>query len=138
VYVYDFLSQQIHHIEGGGTMNAPLADDGFNYYIIAQPGISGIALFGDAGKFVSCGKQRIASLTENAQSLTAQLIFAAGENSIRLHGCCESAVKAKAVGQDLTVAYDAATQHFYVDIDAKLASSQHDGTRSLEVIFTKN
>jgi len=43
------LSQQVRRVAGDGTIDAPLANEGFNYYIIAQPGVSGIALFGDAG-----------------------------------------------------------------------------------------
>ena len=140
-YCYNFLTQQTHRLEPVEDFDAPLGDDGFSYYVVAQPGISGIAFFGDMGKFVSAGKQRIASLNETTTSLTANLIFAPGENHIRLHGCCKSPVKAKAGGQILDVSYDPASQHFYFDVDASLLSSfptAADSTRRIDVILEKD
>ena len=123
-YLYDFFSHQVYRVDSDATFRAPLHEDGFNYYVVAQPGISGIALFGDAGKFVSSGKQRVASLQQAPKKLTVNVIFAQGEKSIRLHGCCPSPVKASIAGKSLDVSYDPASQHFSVNVNADSAAAE--------------
>jgi len=133
-YVYDFFNQQAYRVDPDATFSAPLDEDGFNYYVIAQPGISGIALFGDAGTFVSSGKQRIASLQQEPKKLTVDVLFAQGEKGIRLHGCCPSPLKASVAGQVLDVSYDPASQHFAVDVNADQAAAK-DGALMAKVIL---
>jgi hypothetical protein len=115
-YVYDFTSKT-STLYSGRDVKAPLGPDGFGYFIVAPQGPSGIAFFGDEGKFVSNGKQRIAEIHEDESgTLTARIIFAEGENSITLHGCSPSAVTATVGGQPVDVAYDQASGHFTVDV----------------------
>jgi hypothetical protein len=133
-YLYDYFNQQAYRVDPDAAFRAPLGKDGFSYYVIAQPGICGIALFGDAGKFVSSGKQRIASLHQEPKKLAVDVIFAQGEKSIRLHGCCPSPVKASVAGHTLDVSYDSASQHFAVDVNADGAAAK-DGALTTEVIL---
>jgi hypothetical protein len=125
-YAYDFFRRTTHRVEGSFT--TPLDGDGVSYFIIAQPGVSGIALFGDAGKFVSDGKQRIASLRQEPGKLTAQVLFAAGETSVTLHGCCHSRPTVRVENRKLNVTYDPASKHFSVEVsppaDAPAAADQ--------------
>jgi hypothetical protein len=117
-YVYDFMTKSVTRLDPSIPVIAPLGDDGFNYYVIAEPGESGIAFLGDLGKWVSCGRQRIAEIHENGKRMSVKVVFAEGEKSVTLHGCSASPVTASAGGQDLNVAYDATSQHFTVDVDS--------------------
>jgi hypothetical protein len=112
-YIYDYFAKSIHRPDSSGRFTAPLHRDGLNYYIIAEPGPSGIALFGDEDKFVSSGRQRIASIIETAKSLSVVVIFAPGEPSICLHGCSPTPITA---GGNLKVTYDSTSQHFTVEV----------------------
>jgi hypothetical protein len=139
-YAYDFFTHDVHKFRPGNDLVLPLGKDGFSYLLISQPGASGIAFFGDEGKFVSNGKQRIASIKQTSDTLTADVIFAAGETSVRLHGCCESPVEATTNGQTLNVSYDPPSRHFSVDVDAKWLEGmpvEADGTRRLSVTLRK-
>jgi hypothetical protein len=85
VFVYDYFA-------GSGTlMNAASAPgsaesaSAFSYRVIVPVGPSGIAFLGDAGKYVSLGKKRIAALSDNG-SLNVSVSFAAGEGAVTLHG----------------------------------------------------
>ena len=129
-YVYDFMNKTVQRVRT--KMTAPLGADGFNYYIVALRGRSGIAFFGDLNKFVSNGKQRIARIQEEWAKLTATVLFADGEKSVTLHGCCTLPVTATVNGQKLDVQYDpAASGHFTVDIPSNSAGS-------VDVILTTN
>src|SRR6266511_1005389 len=64
--------------------SARVPDDGA-YWIVAPVGASGVAFLGDADKFVSNGRKRVARLRDTG-TLTVQLIFAEGEDRLRLHG----------------------------------------------------
>jgi hypothetical protein len=139
-YVYDFLNGDVRRVETDDELNSPLGDDGFSYFVVAEPGASGIAFFGDEGKFVSNGRRRIASIAEKPGDLTAEVIFASGETNIRLHGCCESPVEATANNHPLHVSYEPASRHFYVDVDAKWLTdaANPDGTRRISVKLRKD
>lgn len=140
VYVYDFLADSVRRVEAGEHFVSPLGKDGFTYVIVAQQGASGIAFFGDEGKFVSNSRQRIASISETGNTLTAEVIFARGESTIRLHGCCESPVTATIDGHDLNVSYDPASRHFTVDIDAGRSAGSSvstDGTWRVSVTLRR-
>jgi hypothetical protein len=140
-YLYDFFANEVRRVDSGGNFDSPLGKDGFSYFVIAQPGISGIAFFGDAGKFVSNGRQRIASIRETPGKLTAEVVFAQGETNVRLHGCCDAPVQAMVGDHVLDVSYDPGSRHFYVDIDAKLLTEppdSTDGTRRISVTLRKD
>jgi hypothetical protein len=112
------------------------------YYIVAPIGPSGMALFGDKGKFVSMGKERIASLKEGPRSLTAQLLFAANENSVTLFGDALSkpAVTVRG-GHAGAVAFTKATGYFSVRIAPHMSAPpvrlHGDLVRRVTVDFTQ-
>jgi hypothetical protein len=91
VSVYDYFSHVVSHVVAGQNFQAMVGGGETGYYIVAPAGPSGIALFGDQGKFASMGKQRIESLKEDANSVTAQVLFAAGDDPVTLFGDAPSA-----------------------------------------------
>jgi hypothetical protein len=78
---------------------------------------SGVALFGDADKFVPDGRKRIAALEDAPQRLTATVLFAPGEDSVRLFGYAPRppAVKAQE-GSSGEVSFDGKTGRFEVRV----------------------
>jgi hypothetical protein len=95
----------------------PLERDGTAYYEVAPVGKSGLAFFGDADKFVSNGRQRIALLKDARGKLTATITFAAGEKSVRVFGYASKVPKitarSGAVGDS---SFDAQTGRFSVEV----------------------
>lgn len=132
-YIYDFFGKTVSQPETNGQFKAPLHKEGFNYYVIADAGPSGIALFGDEEKFISSGRQRIASVLETEKEMTVDVVFAAGEPSVRLHGCCASAVRASAGAKELPVSYDAKSGHFEVDVP----NGSDGGVGAVEVVLQR-
>ncbi len=89
---------------------------------IAPFGVSGMAFFGDSGKFVSSGRKRIAAIDEKPGSLTVTVTFAAGEKSVRLFGYAASAPRAVARrGAAGPVTYDASTGRFEAEVSPSSA-----------------
>jgi hypothetical protein len=84
--IYDYFAHLVRHVAPGQSFESAIGPGDAAYYIVAPVGPSGIALFGDAGKFVSMGKERIASLKEGPRSITAEVLFAPGEDSVTLLG----------------------------------------------------
>jgi hypothetical protein len=89
--VYDYFSHLVSHVAGGQEFKSFIGGGETGYYIVAPVGPSGIAFFGDQGKFASMGRQRIASITEGPHSVTTDVLFAAGDNSVTLFGDAPSA-----------------------------------------------
>ena len=117
VYVYDYFAGASRRLNTGKTFSTTLAGQGSAFYVVAPVGKSGIAFLGDAGKFVSTGKQRIASLRDEPGRLTVDIVFAKTEESVILHGYADGAPKVTALsGKAGAVQYDAATQHFTVEL----------------------
>jgi hypothetical protein len=114
--VYDYFAQSVRLVKAGETVSDDLGNDGFKYYVIAEPGKSGIAFLGDVDKFVSNGKQRIASIKDENRKLTVTIAFAPNDPAVRLHGCCASIPTASVDGKPLTVTYDSNSRHFIFDV----------------------
>ena len=115
--VYSYFTHQVAHVARGRSFAAMIGPEETGYYIVAPVGPSGMALFGDKGKFVSMGKQRIATLKEGPHSITAQVLFAAGEDSVTLFGNAPTrpAVKVRG-GSAGTVEFTKATGYFSVRV----------------------
>lgn len=128
-YVYDYFNQSARFLRPAESVRDDLGADGFKYYIIAQPGKSGIAFFGDMGKFVSTGKQRIASIKDEAGKMTVTVAFAPGDSEVKLHGCCPAPPTASIDGNPLEVTYDLQSGHFSFVVRA---ASQPDVTVVIE------
>jgi hypothetical protein len=88
-YAYNPFTGESRAFGATDAISESLAADGSLFLVLAPSGPSGIAFLGDKGKYVGTGKQRIASITEAAGSLTANILFAAGEDSITVHGIAE-------------------------------------------------
>lgn len=86
VFVYGYFTHLISRVADGKEFKAFIGPDETAYYIVAPAGPSGIALFGDKGKFASMGKERIASVKEGPHSVTAQVLFAVGDGPVTLFG----------------------------------------------------
>jgi hypothetical protein len=87
-----------------------------SYLQVVPVGRSGIAFLGDAGKFVSLGKQRIRSLSDNG-TVHATVAVAPGDGPVTLHGYSPSPVSATASGGSADqVRYDNATHLFSVRV----------------------
>lgn len=131
VWVYDVFAQTARRLPPGQTYQATLGPTGSSYFIVAPVTQSGIALLGDADKFVSTGKARIPAIADAPGGLTAAVAFAAGEQSVTLHGYAPHAPRVAVRGGNAApVTYDAATQHFTVAI------SPNPRQRTVMVTFT--
>jgi hypothetical protein len=140
LYIYDGFADTPQKFDAAKTFTAPLASNSTAFYVIAPIGRSGIAFFGDAGKFVGTGKQRIASMRDEKHRLTVETVFAENESEVILHGCADSAPKVTARhGKTGEVKYDDATRHFTVKIipdpSRALDKSEADPVRHVTVVF---
>ena len=81
-YVYDYFGKKGSIVEAGAPFTDAVDYNG-TYFIVAPIGASGMALIGDAGKFVSCGKKRIASISDGG-NLHVSVSFAEGEEHVVL------------------------------------------------------
>jgi hypothetical protein len=87
-----------------------------NYYVVVPVGPSGIALVGDAGKYVSLGKKRVTALADSG-TLSVSLSFASGEAPVTLRGYAAAQPTATATtGTVGPVAWDAASKMFTVAV----------------------
>src|SRR5262249_13894675 len=89
------------------------------YWIVVPVGPSGVGFLGDAGKFVSNGRNRVERVRDTG-ALTARIVFSAGESRLRLHGFSRArpdvrAREASVQGLD----YDARAGRFHFDLLAK-------------------
>src|SRR5581483_10024421 len=96
--VYDYFAQKTRRNDANQNVTATLNGDGNSYCIIAPIGKSGIAFFGDVDKFVSNGKQRIESIREESNELTAVVLLSPTETRVRLHGCADAKPQVKVDG----------------------------------------
>jgi hypothetical protein len=129
VYVYDYFSGAGKLLNDGANFSAPLGRNASAFYVVAPVGRSGTAFLGDKDKFVGTGKQRIASLQDEAGRLTVGLAFAGNEKSVVLHGYAAAAPKVTVLaGQDDGVQYNPATHYFTVKIKSDAAAPvDHSG-----------
>jgi hypothetical protein len=82
-YVYDYFKAK-GSVVSMGSQFTDTVDYSGSYYIVEPIGKSGMAFLGDAGKFVSNGKKRIESLSDDGK-VHATVRFAVGESSVVLH-----------------------------------------------------
>jgi hypothetical protein len=108
------------------------------YYLVTPVGQSGLAFFGDEGKYVSNGHQRIAALEDAPGRLTVTVTFAAGEKSVHLFGYAKKAPTVAAQsGSAGTLTYDAGSGRFNVKVSPAAAIiAGQDPTQGAVVTFT--
>ena len=113
--------------------------DGTAYYEVTPVGKSDIAFFGDEGKYVSNGQQRIAGLVDANDKLTATITFAAGEKSITVFGYTKDKPRAStSLGSVGDLSYDKNTGRFSVEVmpAAEVSNSGSDPVQTAIVTFT--
>jgi hypothetical protein len=107
------------------------------YYLIAPVGQAGLAFFGDEGKYVSNGRQRIVALDDAPGRLVVTVAFAVGEKSVRLFGYARHAPSVAAQsGSAGTLNYDAGSGRFSVEVSpAATIIAGQDPTQTAIVKF---
>ena len=140
VWVHDYFSGAGRRLEPGETFSAPLAENACVYYVVAPVGRSGIAFLGDQGKFVGTGRQRIATLTDQAGKLTVGVVLAETEKTVTLHGYAPFAPHViEESGSAVPVQFDPAQHYFSVELTADestpLDRKAPDAVRHLTVIL---
>src|SRR5262245_60692808 len=104
VYIYNKLTGSSRIVAASDTFSDSVGD--IAYYVAVGIGPSGIAFLGDADKFVSLGRKRIADVADDG-SLRATISFATGEDSVTLQGYSPSAPTVVAQrGEAGPVSYD--------------------------------
>lgn len=107
-YVYNYFTGAGALVAPGATFSDSVTSDG-SYYVVVPIGSSGIAFLGDAGKFVSLGRQRISALSDDG-ALHATITFAPGETAVTLHAYAPTVPHVSAFGASSTsTTYDPAT-----------------------------
>lgn len=87
-----------------------------DYFVLVPVGPSGVAFLGDEGKLVMLGKKRIASVSDDG-SLHVRVIFAPGEETVRLHGFAAERPKIEVeAGRAGTLEYQSATGEFHLPV----------------------
>lgn len=80
--------------------------------------------FGDAGKFVSCGQQRIPSVCDEAGRLDVTVTFAVGEKEVCLFGFAKTEPKVMATtGSVGKLEFDPKTGRFSVNVHPSITVS---------------
>jgi hypothetical protein len=124
VYVYDYFGGKLERVEEGANFSAVLPGGTSGYYVVAQVEMNGMAFFGDMGKFVSNGRQRIAYLDDKPDDLGVEVNFAANDGPVTLHGGSARPVEATTYDgthvpthfTHLPVHYEPATGHFTIEV----------------------
>jgi hypothetical protein len=128
VYIYDYFAQTGQLADASDTFRVSLTG-AYAYYIVAPVGRSGIALLGDAGQFVSLGKQRIKRVDDDG-ILEVECAFASGETARTVHGYSPSWPAAIAIeGTASAPSYDASTHRFSISV-----SPGADGSAVVDIV----
>ena len=115
-YVYDYFNNSGRAVLPTDILNETITASSL-YLVVAPIGLSGIAVIGDPDQFVTLGRKRIPSLTDDG-SVHLTLAFAAGETSRTLIGYSPWAapVVTALSGSAGPVSYDAASGRFSVPV----------------------
>jgi hypothetical protein len=117
VYAYDITAKTAEKLDAASPLAGSLGQQAWKAFLIAPVGSSGVAFMGDTNKIVGTGRQRIASVRDEAGLLTANVVLAASEESVSLHGYSATRPTVTSIdGVVSTVDYDAASQHFTVKV----------------------
>jgi hypothetical protein len=122
VFVYNYFDKRGIYVEPREAIEFVVPDNGA-YWIIVPVGRSGVGFLGDAGKFVSNGRNRIAHIIDTG-TLTARVVFSAGERRLHLYGFSRVQPAIQTMGAVVeNLAYDSHTQLFQLDLVAKPGTS---------------
>ena len=142
VYLYDYFAGTGAKLSAGAPLPVSFHGQNLAYFIAAPISANGIALLGDAGKFVGTGQKRVASLKDDGGKLTADLLLAPSETTLTLHGyAAQPPVVSVHGGTADPVRFDAATGIFSVVVkpDASLAPETiaGDPVKKLTIALTE-
>jgi hypothetical protein len=139
VCVFDYFGGTGRRLDATETFSGNLEANATALYIVAPFGQSSIAFLGDEGKFVSTGKQRIASLKDETGKLTVDVLFAPTENSVVLHGYAAHVPQVSARSGEAKVVNSVPdTGYFEVEVrpDLKHSPKKIDGDPARRVTVT--
>lgn len=112
-YVWDWVRKTGEVVPKGGSFAMKFAD-GWAYDVVAPVRTDGIAVLGDASKYVPLAAKRFASVSEG-KTVRMTLAFAKGEDAVTVTGYAAKKPVARAVrGKADAVEYDGATKVFKV------------------------
>jgi len=120
VYVYDYFAATGRLVNATQSYSDTVGDSERSYYIVAPVSGAGIALVGDTGKFVPCGRQRIPRITDTDGHLGVTIEFANPDQDASLTGY--SIAPPKVISNDGVndaVQYDPATKLFTIAVRPK-------------------
>jgi hypothetical protein len=140
VYAYDYFAGTGRCLGADQMLSISLNRKALAYYIVTSIGKSGMAFLGDANKLVSNGKQRIASLKDEPDEMSAEVQFAPTEKAVILHGYSATVPKVTVKsGKAEPVRYDPVTGQFTIEICPDLQSppdrSLGDPVRCVTVVL---
>jgi hypothetical protein len=93
------------------------------YWIVVPVGPSGVGFLGDAGKFVSNGRNRVDRMRDTGE-LTARIVLSAGKSRLRLQGFSRARPEIRAARARVeNLIYDSRTGLFQFDLLAKSGTS---------------
>jgi hypothetical protein len=122
VYVYNFLTNTGKLMDSTEEFSESITG-AYSYYIATPVGGSGIGLLGDAGHFVSLGRQRIPQVTDDGV-LELTIAFAPGEGTRIIHGYSPMPPAVTALRGDAEVpVYDPSTHLFSVNVSGDTGGS---------------
>jgi hypothetical protein len=122
VYVYNYLTNTGRLMDSTELFTEAITG-AYSYYIATPIGESGIGLLGDAGHFVSLGRQRITRVADDG-ILEVTIAFAPGEGSRIIHGYSPGPPAVTALRGDAEVpAYDPSTHLFSVGVSGDAGGS---------------
>jgi hypothetical protein len=118
VFAYNYFSGMGVYLESGQVVTFSVPNEGA-YWVVVPVGRSGVGFLGDTNKFVSNGKARVATLRD-AEELLAGILFAKGEERVRLSGFAVAPPRVRARNGVIdNVVYDRQSRLFHFDLIAK-------------------
>ncbi len=125
--LYNDLTGSTTYLAANATYSTNLPS-GASYFVLTPVGLSGIALIGDAGHFVTLGKQRIPTLTDNG-GIDVTIAFAPGEMSRTLTGYSPEPLRvASLAGSHKAPVWDSGSSLFTI-----VVRPSTDGTAHLQI-----
>jgi hypothetical protein len=140
VYLYDYFAHAGSKLSKGAPLPVQFHGQDLAYFIAAPAASNGFTFLGDDGKFVGTGKKRVASLKYNGNNIEVNLLIAANEAAITLHGFAPKSPRVSVRGGYADpLNFDAATGYFTVMVKADTAvpteNIEGNPTRKLFVTF---
>jgi hypothetical protein len=117
IYLYNYVDGTGMTVQPGAQVNESI-ETGWIYQVAAPIGLSGIAVIGDTGQFVTLGKQRITQLTDDG-AVHVTVSFANGETTRTIEGYSPATPSIYSESGSLgTMVYDPHTMRFKVPVIA--------------------